>query len=160
MKIKKILCYILLATMLLYPSPNDVSHAQEHYSQLKEKISDNLYCITEITETISPNTSYHSTTKTKAGTKTVRYENSSGETLWTLELHATFRYTGTSSTCTSTSVSSTTKSKNWTITNKSSWKSGSTGYASALIKHTISSIDIESFTRTISLTCSNNGTLQ
>ena len=134
--------------------------AQDYHVVFKEKISDNLYCITDITETPLPKVNYFSSTKTKHGSKTLRYENSAGETLWTLELRATFSYTGTSSTCTNASVSSTVPSSNWSITNKRSWTSGSTGYASATIKHSVSSVIVDSFSRTISLTCSNNGSLQ
>ena len=95
--------------------------------------------MTELVETSDPGIQPFSTIQTKSGSKTQRYVNSSG---------------------TSTDVTAGSNSSAWKVTNKSSWKSGNTGYASATGSHILSNSEITSTTRTVSISCTKNGTLQ
>ena len=85
---------------------------------------------------------------------------SSGTTLWYVTVHASFTYNGSTSSCTSADVTAESNSSAWKVTNKSSWKSGNTGYASATGSHILSNSEITSTTRTVSISCTKNGTLQ
>ena len=116
--------------------------------------------MTELVETSDPGIQPFSTTQTKSGSKTQRYVNSSGATLWYVTVHAFFTYNGSTSSCTSTDVTAGSNSSAWKVTNKSSWKSGNTRYASATGSHILSNSEITSTTRTVSISCTKNGTLQ
>lgn len=128
-----------------------------------EKIADDLYCITTIEETTNINPTQKATTtaadKTKSGSKTVEYQNSNGTTLWYVKVSGTYTYNGNSSRCTSASVSANSYDSNWTISNKSSSKSGNTAYATATGTLNKNSLFSQTITKTVSLSCSKNGTL-
>lgn len=97
---------------------------------------------------------------TASGSKTVNYKNSSGTILWYVKVNGTFTYKkGSSSTCTSASVTAASNNSLWKVGNKSSSKSGSTAKATATGTHYRGSTPINSVTKTVSLTCSKNGVL-
>ena len=117
--------------------------------------------MTELVETSDPGIQPFSTTQTKSGSKTQRYVNSSGATLWYVTVHAFFTYNGSTSSCTSTDVTAGSNSSAWKVTNKSSWKSGNTGYASATgHPYNILGMETNTLSRTVSISCTKNGTLQ
>ena len=96
--------------------------------------------MTELVETSDPGIQPFSATQTKSGSKTQRYVNSSG---------------------TSTDVTAGSNSSAWKVTNKSSWKSGNTGYASATgHQYNILGMETNTLSRTVSISCTKNGTLQ
>jgi len=96
---------------------------------------------------------------TKSGTKTVIYKNSSGATLWSVKVSASFTYNGTSSSCTSVSCTAASSNTNWRISSKSSNRSGNTGTVSAAAKLYSGSTVKQTVTRRVSLSCSKNGVL-
>ncbi|MEY8389856.1 hypothetical protein D3Z47_02305 [Lachnospiraceae bacterium] len=128
-----------------------------------EKITDDLYCITTIETTINgssdKSTAATRSSKTKSGSKTVKYQNSNGTTLWYVKVSGDFSYNGSSSRCTSASVSAASYDKNWTISNKSSSKSGKTATATATGTLNKNSLFSQTITKTVSLSCSKNGKL-
>ena len=128
-----------------------------------EKIADDLYCITTIESTLNNNLDEYITatrsSKTKSGSKTVKYQNSKGTTLWYEKVSGTFSYNGNNSRCTSASVSAISYDKNWTISNKSSSKSGNTAHATATGTLNKNSLFSQTITKTVSLSCSKNGNL-
>lgn len=131
--------------------------------QSAEKIADDLYCITTIEITsnnvLDKSTETSRSSKTKSGSKTVKYQNSEGKTLWYVKVSGTFSYDGNSSRCTSVSVTAASYDKNWTISNKSSSKSGNTAFATATGILNQNSLFSQTIARTVSLSCSKNGTL-
>lgn len=128
-----------------------------------EKINSDLYCITTIEVNdykITQNRLVSaSSTKTKTASKTVEYQNGEGTTLWYVKVTGTFIYNGSTSSCSKSSVSAASYNSSWTISNKSSYKSGNTAYASATGIKKFMSVTIQTITRNVSLSCSKNGTL-
>lgn len=151
---------LLIITTIFISTPSGKIYAQ-NITVSEEKISDDLYCITSISEFPATGINLFSTTQTKSGSKTVQYVNSSGSVLWYVTVHASFTYNGSSSSCTNASVYAESNSSAWTVTNKSSWRSGNTGYASATgHHHNFLGIETSSVSRTVSISCTANGTLQ
>ena len=135
----KFISALLLSSALMCAAIPSQSLQAQTVTVTKEAISDDLYCVTELVETSGSGIQPFSATQTKSGSKTQRYVNSSG---------------------TSTDVTAGSNSSAWKVTNKSSWKSGNTGYASATGSHILSNSEITSTTRTVSISCTKNGTLQ
>ena len=135
----KFISALLLSSALMCAAIPSQSLQAQTVTVTKEAISDDLYCVTELVETSVSGIQPFSATQTKSGSKTQRYVNSSG---------------------TSTDVTAGSNSSAWKVTNKSSWKSGNTGYASATGSHILSNSEITSTTRTVSISCTKNGTLQ
>lgn len=96
---------------------------------------------------------------TVSGHKTLAYKTSAGKTLWSLTVNGSFTYNGSTSSCTSASVSTSIIDPTWKITNKSSSKSGNTAKATATAICYLNGNPINSATRTISLKCSATGKL-
>lgn len=151
---------LLIITTIFISTPSCEIYAQDTTINI-EKLADDLYCITRISESPATGIGLFSTTQTKSGRKTVQYANSSGTILWYVSVHASFTYNGSSSSCTNASVYAESNSSAWTVTNKSSWRSGNTGYASATgHHHNFLGIETSSVSRTVSISCTANGTLQ
>lgn len=98
-------------------------------------------------------------TQYKDGTKKITYKNSDGIVCWTATLTGTFRYTGSSSTCTDSAVSYTVYNSAWKITSATASKSGNTASADVTAKRYVIGIPVETLNRTITMTCSANGTI-
>lgn len=128
-----------------------------------EKINDDIYCKTTIeinNDNFTQNLFITSnSTKTKTASKTVEYQNSEGTTLWYVKVTGTFTYNGITSSCSTSSVSAASYNSSWTISNKTSYKSGNTAYASATGIKKFMSVTVQTITRNVSLSCSKNGTL-
>ena len=96
------------------------------------------------------------TSSTKSGQKTTYYKSSSGVTLWSVTVKASFSYTyGKSSTCTSVTGSSVA----WKVSSASSKKNGNTATASATGYHYTNGALVESLSRSVSLSCDIYGSL-
>ena len=98
------------------------------------------------------------TRTTKSGSKTANYKNSNGDVLWYIKVTGTFTYNGTTSSCTSSSHSAVANSSSWSIKSASSSKSGNTATARATATFKVGSTS-QDYTRSVSLSCSANGTL-
>lgn len=157
----KFITALLLSSALICAAIPSQSLQAQTVTITKEAISDDLYCVTELVETSGSGIQPFSATQAKSGSKTVRYENASGTTLWYVTVHASFTYNGSTSSCTSTDVTAGSNSSAWKVTNKSSWKSGNTGYASATgHQYNILGMETNTLSRTVSISCTKNGTLQ
>lgn len=112
-----------------------------------------------IEESTSP-ISLLATTQTKSGRKTAAYKNSAGTIMWSVTVHGTFSYVkGVSSKCTKSTVTTTCPSSSWKITNSSATRSGNTATSKATAKKYVDGTAVDTITRSISLSCSKNGTL-
>ena len=97
--------------------------------------------------------------RTKTASKITRYKNASGETLWYVKVTGTFKYDGTSSRCTDSTVTAAAPHELWYIKSKSASKSGNTAKATATAIKKVGGKVVKTVTRTAKLTCSKNGTI-
>lgn len=96
-----------------------------------------------------------STTVTK--TKTSKYYNSSGATMWAIRVQGTFTYNGTTCTCTKAAHKATSYASTWTIISASHSKSGNHATATATARHDFGGGITSDYTRSVTLTCSPTG---
>ena len=96
---------------------------------------------------------------TKNGSKTVTYKSANGTTLWSVTVHGSFSFNGTSAKCTNSTVSTTCPASTWKITSASSSKSGASASATATAKQYISGKLSQTKTKTVTLQCSSSGKL-
>ncbi len=119
-----------------------------------EKLDNGDYMETFI-ESEDSLSSVMSSTKTITKTKTTDYKSSSGEVLWSVSIKATFTYDGKTSKCTSCSHNATSFSKGWSIKSCTSSKSGNKATATVVAVHKM--ISANTFTKTITISCSPKG---
>ena len=98
-------------------------------------------------------------TNTKTGSKIYRYKDSDGVELWNVTLQGTFSYTGSSATCTASSVSVSIINDNWYTVSKSASKSGAKAIGEATVGRKLLGVTIKKETLNMTLTCSGSGTL-
>lgn len=114
----------------------------------------------QITSTTIIYTSYNlldtSSYSTKSATTTYTYKTLSGSVCATYTLRASFKYNGTSSSCTSANYSTSVSSSNYTFTSCSASKSGNTatGNMTLYLKNSSKSI-----TKVLTLACDKNGNI-
>ena len=106
---------------------------------------------------ILENTSRASGTKT--GTKQATYRDSTGEVCWIATLTGTFTYTGTSSTCTSSTCNVTIYDNAWYVVSKSSSRSGNTATATVTMGLKVLGVTVSKPTYNLTLTCDKDGNL-
>ena len=100
------------------------------------------------------------TSSTKSGQKTTYYKSSSGVTLWSVTVKASFSQTyGKYSTGTSVTGSSASNSAAWKVSNASTSKSGNRATATATGYHYEKGQLLSSYTRSVSLSCDIYGSL-
>ena len=93
------------------------------------------------------------------GSKVKKHYNSNGSLMWKVTLTGSFTYTGSSATCTSSSISTTVYDSTWSTGSKSASKSGSTAKGSATMNRKVNGTTVTSTTANLSLTCSADGKL-
>ena len=121
-----------------------------------EYLDDGSYIVTYMDNgtIINPGDGTNATIVTKSKTK--RFYNSAGETMWYVKVVGTFRYTGTTSSCTEVAHKAAALGSTWSIISASSSKSGATATATATARHSIGT-GYNDYTRSVSLTCSPTG---
>lgn len=121
-----------------------------------EYLDDGSYIVTYLDNgvIINPGDGTNATTVTKSKTK--KFYNSAGETMWYVRVVGTFRYNGSTSTCTEAAHKAAAIGVTWSIVSASHSKSGATATATATARHT-SAGGYSDFTRSVSLTCSPTG---
>lgn len=156
---KKILAIILCSFMVLSVFTLNVFAESDNVEVLEsiEYFEDGSYIVTTITE--EANTSITRTTYGKTGSKTATIYNSDDEAMVVLKVTGTFSYTGSSSTCTASSVSYTIYNDNWKVTSATASKSGNKAIGEFTSKRYTLLIPVQTVNSTVTLTCSNSGTL-
>jgi len=127
---KKFLALTLLLTLLCCTVFCFPASATETTKVTIEKLDNGDYIETIIT--------YYETddrAATRSGSKTNNYKNSAGDTLWSVTVHGTFTYNGTTSSCTSVSHSASAYADSWSIKSSSSSRSGNCATANATATH-------------------------
>lgn len=156
LKIKKILPILLLA-LLVFSTQSVFATDQQEIVETDE----GGYFVTEIEDEsdsvsdIESSTATYSTTKTKS--KTTRFYNSSDVLQWSVKVTGTFKYGGGSAKCTDSTVTATSSSAAWKISNKSASKSGAAAKASATAKRYSNGVAVQTLSKTVTLTCSPTG---
>lgn len=97
---------------------------------------------------------------TRTGSKTTNYKNSAGQIMWSVTVNGTYSYTvGKSSTCTSVSASASSKSSSWKVSSPSSKRSGKSATATATGTLYMGGSVVNSYARSVMLSCDSNGKL-
>lgn len=117
----------------------------------KEYLSDGSYYETVI-ETGVQNRSYVRGVK-----KTVTYKNADNKSIWYLSVIADFYFDGSTSRCTSSSVSAGSYTSTRKILSKTSGRSGNSGWAKATVGTYMGGVHVTDVTRTIYIYCDKNG---
>lgn len=94
----------------------------------------------------------------KNGYKTINYYNGS-TVLWSLTIHGTFTYTGSSATCTNAYVTSSCPSSDWRLTSTQARRSGAYAIGSVEARKYFAGVNINTIKDEVKLGCSGNGTL-
>lgn len=160
----KRLCYIMIfiaCFTFVLQVPIDVKASKLGTNKKIEYLDNGDYIETVILqeETLDSYIVPFSANKTISIKKTTSYKTKSGKILWTLTVHGKFTYTGKSSKCNSSDVSTAIQDKNWFIAESSSKKSGNCAIAKATAKRKNNGTVVETVFRTVTLTCDANGKL-
>lgn len=154
---KKIISVLLCVILIFSLSINSLATENiDNECVVVEYLEDGSCFITTITM-IEENSTYATNTKTFA--KTISYKDSDGIVCWSATLTATFRYTGSSATCTDSTVSYEIYDSAWRMTSATASKSGNTATADITAKRYTLGIPFKTIDRTITMTCSANGTI-
>lgn len=95
----------------------------------------------------------------KTGNKVYTHHDSDGTSNWKVTLTGSFTYTGSSATCTSSSVDVTIYDSNWYTISKSASKSGNTASASVTMGEKRGGVTVTKVPVSLTLTCDANGNL-
>lgn len=149
---KKIVSVLLSLIMVLSIAPT--VFATQESSTYTEYLDDGSYLVITIeTERLSR------ATNTITGKKTATYKDNNDETLWTATLKGTFSYTGSSATCTASSITYSITDDAWKITSATASKSGNKAIGNVTAKKYVLGISLKTVEKEITLTCSASGTL-
>lgn len=149
-KIISVMC--IVCTILLFPK--NVQAIGNEVNTTCTYLGNGIYLETIIEEDISL-----FSTETKNGSKTNNYKDSKGNILYSIKVSGSFSYTGSSSTCTSSSVTTSVIDSAWKITSKSASKSGNKAIGYATAKRYMFGFVVETRNETATLTCSATGVL-
>ena len=92
-------------------------------------------------------------------TKTYKYYDNNHNLDWTASITASFTYNGTTAICTYVSKSTPIKDSSWRCTAASCNKSGATATGSFTFKNYVLGVPVKTINKTLTLTCSPNGTI-
>ena len=151
--------YCLILCLILSVSFNVTALAADstESSTTIEVLEDGSYI--EITTETTSSTTFFAATSTKSGKRTWSHKSSSGSTLCSVTVNGKISYNGTSSKCTSSTISTSCPSSSWKLSNKSASKSGATATASAVARKYKNGSVAQTLKPSVSLTCSKTGKL-
>ena len=144
---KRVVSVLMLVFFLFSALP--MAGAAEAVSEERIELGDGYYLIAETFQ------SGTRASKSVSGSKPYTCYDSAGTALWKVTLDGTFTYTGSSATCTASSISTTIYDSSWSTGSKSASKSGNKATGSATMKKsTVKSVPVS-----LSLSCSASGSL-
>ena len=144
---KRVVSVLMLVLFLFSALP--MAGAAEAVSEERIELGDGYYLIAETFQ------SGARASKSVSGSKPYTCYDSAGTALWKVTLYGTFTYTGSSATCTASSISTTIYDSSWSTGSKSASKSGNKATGSATMKKsTVKSVPVS-----LSLSCSASGSL-
>lgn len=148
---RKITALILLAAILLSVTPV-AAYGQENTTDIIY-FNDGSYL------TIAINDTYTRASGTKTAGKTYQYTDSEGVVAWKIQLTGSFAYTGSTSTCTSSSCNVSIYNAGWYVISKSASKSGASAIGDVTMGFKILGITTKKVPVSMTLTCDANGNL-
>lgn len=95
----------------------------------------------------------------KTGTKTRNYYDANDDLVWKVVLTGKFTYTGSSATCTSSSISTTVYDSVWYTVSKTSSKTGNKAKGTAVMGEKALGVTVGKVQVDLTLTCDANGNL-
>lgn len=140
---KKLILSCCLISSLIFISSRPVLADEYHFE--------------EIIEVVDVMQSRASATKTAR--KTASLKNANGTVLWSVTVTGTFAYSGSTSHCTHSAVSTSVKDTRWKVQRSSSSKSGNKATATATLNCFKNGAVVTSSTKSVTLTCDKNGKL-
>ena len=144
---KRVVSVLMLVFFLFSVLP--MAGAAEAVSEERIELGDGYYLIAETFQ------SGARASKSVSGSKPYTCYDSAGTALWKVTLYGTFTYTGSSATCTASSISTAIYDSSWSTGSKSASKSGNKATGSATMKKsTVKSVPVS-----LSLSCSASGSL-
>ncbi len=149
---KRIICAVLICSLLLCGMPVNC-FAEEIKECVVDVFEDGSYLTDELIVV------QYRVNNTKSGTRIRNYYTSDGTLEWKAVLSGTFTYTGTTSTCTSSSCNVTIYNSDWYTVSKSASKSGNTATASVTMGKKLLGVTVATIPVSLTLTCDNNGNL-
>jgi hypothetical protein len=147
---------ILLICVFSVNLPFSVSAKASNLTLETDYFENGDYLMTTVTMDASPITR---AIGTKSGIKTSTYCNSAGTVLWTFSVKGSFRYTGTTSSCTSVSHTYSVKSSAWKLSSAKSSRSGDKATGSIIAKQYQLGLCLTTISEVISLRCDRDGNL-
>lgn len=153
---KSLFSVIIVLLVSIFAVPSAYASGGDFHENAKERIiylADGSYIVSTVTEE-NANTSPYAAAKTKSGSKTSTVYSATGTSLYSITVHGTFSYNGSSATAKSSSYSHAENSPLWSFSSGSASVSGATATASGTFKSALTTK-----TLTVSLSCSANGTL-
>ena len=151
MHMKKILALLLLVSLLITPSIPKVSAAEADESVIR--FSDGSYILIETVVTESRSTS------SKNASRYYTYYDLLDNEKWKVTLSASFTYTGSSATCTSSNVTVGISDSAWYIVSKSASKSTNVASCDVTMGYKFLGITTDKKTVHLTITCDANGNL-
>lgn len=148
---KQIVSFILAAVMLLCVIPTRGIAAEKNLETIY--FEDGSYMTVEI---VAIETRAFGS---KSGSKPYTYYGANGNALWKATITGSFTYTGSSATCTSSSVDVSIYDSAWYTISKSSSKSGNTASASVTMGEKLGGVTVTKVPVSLSLSCDKNGNL-
>ena len=146
---KRVFSLLLVFCLLLCTLPRATAASSETIYYLE----DGSYIIVTLEQTAARNGSNTSSRTTYS------YYSTSNELCWTATLAATFNYTGTSATCTSAICTTKIYNSNWYEISNTTTRSGGTATTNLTMGKSLLGVQIETGSRTITLTCDKNGNI-
>lgn len=156
---KKIVSVVMLVVLCVLPFsctsyalPHEASNAYTEY------FDDGSYAVITIVSNEEVGIP-KATAQTKSGSKSYDYYDSNNVKLWQLVLNGTFTYNGSTSSCTSSSVSYSIYDNAWRVTSAVASKSGNRAIGDFTVKRYFGFIPTKTVTKQLVLTCSASGVL-
>ncbi len=159
--ISLVMAFLLVgASFTMYVNALDITTFENSnvVSETIEELNDGYILETTISVEESGISTY--ATKTVTGTKNASLKNADGDVLWTFTLRGTFSVnTGVSATCTAVSYSTSNIASGWSLDSVSTSKSGNKAMADFVFKHKVLFVTTQTVDKSLTLTCSSDGTL-
>lgn len=146
---KQIICCAMAVVLIMCMTPVPANAAEMEIIYL----DDGSYITVEVQETNSRAAGNIS------GSKTYTHYGNSGTSDWQAVLTGTFSYTGTSATCTKSSVDVTVYDSAWYVVSKSAGKSGNQATGSVTMGWKKLGVTVERVPVSMTLSCDANGNL-
>lgn len=151
---KKIVSFILSLSLLfdcfvIFSSAKNTSYIDKEY------FDDGSYGIISFESSFS----FLETKGTTSKTKKYSYYDNNGYLCWYVTLTGVFTYNGTTANCSEASIAYHIYKNSWSLTSSNRSRSGATATGSFTFKNYVLGVPVKTINKTLTLTCSPNGTI-